>query len=248
MKRDLEALVSQIVLNQGPKKVTDLALELGVSGVTVRKVLSSLEKKGVVRRFHGEARAFDGDDIPFRMGARFDDKTRIARLAATFVEPGDTVLLEAGSTVSILAELIKGERNLTIITPNLFIARIFRGSGATVIVLGGLYQEASESFVGPIAKNALAELTFSKCFLGVTGFTQATGFTLNDSHRAELTQAILSKGAESYVLTDSSKFGALHLAPICRESSKIHTVITDAGLPEADEQFLVAAGVAVLKA
>jgi DeoR/GlpR family transcriptional regulator of sugar metabolism len=248
MKRNLEAAVSQIVLNRGPQKVVSLARELEVSGVTIRKVLSALETKGVVRRYHGEARAAGGDDIPFRMGSRFDDKNRIAALAATFVEPGDTVFLEAGSTVSLLADLIKGHRNLTVITPNLFIARLFRGTGTRVIVLGGLYQEGSESLVGAVAKNALAELTFSKAFLGVTGFTRATGFTLNDSHRAELSQAILAKGAVSFVLTDSSKFGASHAAPLCTALSKIHTVITDPSIPEDDERFLTAAGIRVLKA
>ncbi len=246
MKRDLEAEVSQIVLKQGPQKVTSLALAVGVSGVTIRKILSSLEKKGVLRRFHGEARAFDGDDIPFRMGARFEEKTRIARAAASFIEAGDTVFLEAGSTVAILAELIKDERNLTVITPNLFIARLFRGSSVRVIVLGGLYQESSESFVGSIAKLALAELAFSKCFLGVTGFTRCTGFTLNDSHRAEITQAVLAKGAKNFVLADSSKFGASHLAPIGAELSLIHTVITDNGIPEDDRRYLEQAGVSVL--
>ena len=59
MKRNLEAEVSQIVLRGSPKKVSDLAEEVGVSVVTVRKVLSILETKGVLRRFHGEARAFN---------------------------------------------------------------------------------------------------------------------------------------------------------------------------------------------
>jgi len=248
MKRNLEAQVSQIVLKQGSRKVTDLALEIGVSEVTIRKTLSLLEKKGVVRRFHGEARPFDGDEIPFRMGAWFEEKTRIARLAASLVQPGDTILLEAGSTVAILAELLKESRELSVITPNLFIARLFRGSRVRVIVLGGLYQEQSESLVGPTVKTMLADMTFSKAFIGVTGYTRETGFTLNDSHRAETTQAILSRGAKNYVLTDSSKFGASHLAPICQDLSLIHTVITDKGISDDDKAYLESCGVTVLLA
>jgi DeoR/GlpR family transcriptional regulator of sugar metabolism len=247
MKRNLEAEVSQLVLTGGPKKVTDLALEVGVSGVTIRKVLSSLEGKGVLRRFHGEARAFDSDEIPFRMGDRFQQKTAIAKAAAALVEAGDTILLEAGSTVSILAELLKDMHNLTVITPNLYVARLFRRTKVSVIVLGGLYQEASESFVGSIAKNALAELAFSKAFLGVTGFTRLTGFTLNDALRAEVTQTILARGAKNFILADSSKFGVTHLAPICPGPGLIQTVITDGGLPDEDGAFLEASGITVLK-
>ena len=93
----------------------------------------------------------------------------------------------------------------------------------------------------------MAEVAFSKAFLGVTGFSRSVGFTLNDSHRAEVTQAILSKGAQSFVLADSSKFGASHLAPICNDLSLLHTVITDPGIPEEDRRYLEAAGITVLK-
>jgi len=247
MKRDLEAEVAQIVLNQGSKKVTELSVEVGVSGATIRKVLSALEDKGVLRRFHGEARALESDEIPFRIGARFKEKVLIAKAAMTFIEPGDTILLEAGSTISILAELLKESSSLTVITSNLFIARMFRGTKVQVIVLGGYYQSASESFVGSIAKSALAGLAYSKAFLGVTGFTRSSGFTLNDSLRAEVTQTILSRGSDCFVLADSSKFGSSHLAPICADLSLIKTVITDEGIPEDDRLYLESSGITVVR-
>lgn len=247
MKRDLEALVSQSVLKGGTKKVGELAAEFSVSEVTIRKTLSALERRGVVRRFHGEARAFDGDDIPFRMESHYDEKVRIARRAAEFVQRGDTVLLEAGSTVAILAEMIKGVRDLSVITTNLFIARLFRRSKVRVVVLGGLYQDESESFVGPQVRQALANTSFSKAFLGVSGFDAQTGFTCNDFHRAEVHQAILTKGATNFILTDSSKFGAHHAAQISPDPSLFHWVITDGGLPLETERLLTAAGTTVVK-
>ena len=136
--------VSQAVLKAGSRKVADLALDLGLSEVTVRKSLDELERQGVVRRFHGEARAYDGDAIPFRMGLRYAEKLRMAVLAAALVSPGDTILIEAGSAVAFLAERLKDSRDLTVLTPNLFIARIFRGTRVRVVVLGGAYQEESE--------------------------------------------------------------------------------------------------------
>ena len=246
MKRDLESAISEAVLRHGSRKVADLAQDVGVSEVTVRKVLDVLEKRGVIRRFHGEARAYDGDDIPFRMGMRYAEKKRIAGLAAACVEPGETILLEAGSTVAILAELLKDQRGLTVITPNLFIARMFRGGKTRVIVLGGMYQEESESLVGPLARKAVTELSFSKAFIGVTGYTPRTGFTLNDHHRAEITAAILERGAANYVLTDSSKFGASHAAPIAAAPGLIGTVITDQGIPTDARSALEGAGVRIL--
>ena len=238
--------VSQAVLKAGSRKVADLALDLGLSEVTVRKSLDELERQGVVRRFHGEARAYDGDAIPFRMGLRYAEKLRMAVLAAALVSPGDTILIEAGSAVAFLAERLKDSRDLTVLTPNLFIARIFRGTRVRVVVLGGAYQEESESLVGSLAIQAVGELGFSKAFLGASGFTPAGGFTLNDFARAELGRAILARGAENYILTDSSKFGASHAAPLCSELGQLRGLVTDPGIPREHRLFLEAAGVRVI--
>jgi DeoR/GlpR family transcriptional regulator of sugar metabolism len=245
-RRDIAASVSELVLRSGTMRVADLSAELGVSEVTIRKTLAALEKSGVLTRFHGEARAYDGDAIPFRMHLRYEEKRRIALLAATLVEPGDTVLVEAGSAAALLAERLKTLRDLTVITPNLFIARIFRGSRVRVVVVGGAYQEESESLVGPLGVEAIASLGFSKAFLGVSGFTPASGFTLNDFARAELSRAIIGRGAENWILTDSTKFGAVHSAPICEDLGRLRGVVTDAGIPQSARSVLEAAGLRVL--
>jgi DeoR/GlpR family transcriptional regulator of sugar metabolism len=245
-RRGTVSAVSEAVLKAGSRKVADLAVELGLSEVTVRKALDELERQGVLRRFHGEARAYDGDAIPFRMGLRYAEKRRIAELAAALVAAGDTILVEAGSAAAFLAERLKDFRDLTVLTPNLFIARLFRGTRVRVVVLGGAYQEESESLVGSLAVDALDTLGFSKAFVGVSGFTAASGFTLNDFARAEVTRAILARGAENYILTDSSKFGASHAAIACSGLAQLRGVVTDPGIPEEHRRLLEAAGVQVI--
>lgn len=238
--------VSEAVLRAGSRKVADLALDLELSEVTVRKALDELERRGLVRRYHGEARAYDGDAIPFRMGLHYEEKRRIAELACGLVQAGETILVEAGSAAALLAESLKDRRDLTVLTPNLFIARIFRGSKVRVVVLGGAYQEESESLVGSLAVRAVEGLGFSKAFVGVSGYTPASGFTLNDFARAELTRAILSRGAENWVLTDSSKFGASHAASVCQDLSILTGIVTDPGLPPETRASLEAAGLRIL--
>jgi len=245
-RRDMDALVREAVVKAGSRRVADLAQELDVSEVTIRKSLDSLERQGLIRRFHGEARAWDGDDIPFRMGLFYEEKRHIAELAASLVSRGDTILIEAGSAAAFLAEKLKDEKDLTVITANLFIARIFRGSRVKVVVSGGAYQEESESLVGPVAVASIRSLGFSKAFLGVSGWTAETGFTLNDFARAELSRAILERGAENYILTDSSKFGRAHAAGICSDPSLIQAVITDPLIPPECRSALEARGTRVL--
>jgi DeoR/GlpR family transcriptional regulator of sugar metabolism len=242
----MEGLVCEAVLKAGSRRVADLAAELGVSEVTVRKSLDALERRGLVRRFHGEARAYDGDAIPFRMGLFYEEKRRIAETTASHVSRGDTILIEAGSAAAFLAERLKDGRDLTVITTNLFIARIFRGTKVRVVVTGGVYQEESESLVGPVAVAAVEGLNFSKAFVGVSGYLPGTGFTLNDFARAEVTRAILARGAENWILTDSSKFGRAHAAVVCTDLSLLRVVVTDPGIPAADRTAFEAAGVVVI--
>jgi DeoR/GlpR family transcriptional regulator of sugar metabolism len=184
------------------------------------------------------------------MHVHYVEKQAIANRAAALVEPGDTILLEAGSAIAMFAERIKDVRGLTVITSNLFIARSFRGSKIRVIVLGGLYQEESESLVGPAVCESMRSVGFSKSFMGVSGFTIAGGFMLNDIARAEVTRSILERGtacgAKAWILTDSSKFGASHAALVCSDLSLITGVVTDPGIPDDCRRHLEASGVEVL--
>jgi DeoR/GlpR family transcriptional regulator of sugar metabolism len=248
--REIIDAVRDAVIKAGSCRVADLAKELNVSEVSIRKSLDELELQGIVRRFHGEARIYNGDDIPFRMHVHYIEKQAIASRAAALVEPGETILLEAGSAIAMFAARIKDVRGLTVITSNLFIARLFRGSKVRVIVLGGLYQEESESLVGPTVRESIRSIGFSKSFIGVSGFTIDGGFMLNDIARAEVTRSILERGADckakAWILTDSSKFGCSHAALVCSDLSLVAGVVTDPGIPDDCRRHLEAAGVEVL--
>lgn len=248
--QDIANEVRELILKEGSCRVAELALRLGVSEVSIRKGLNELERQGIVRRYHGAARLYDGDDIPFRMHLHYAEKQAIAQRAIGLVEAGDTILMEAGSAIAMFAQLIRDVRGLTVITTNLFIARSFRGSKVHVIVLGGNYQEESESLVGPAVCEAVREVGFSKAFIGVSGYSFSDGFMLNDVARADVTRAILDRGAacgaKSWVLTDSSKFGVSHASVVCSELSLLAGVVTDAGIPPEYRSALEAAGLSVL--
>ncbi|HTP58837.1 MAG TPA: DeoR/GlpR family DNA-binding transcription regulator [Spirochaetia bacterium] len=248
--QDITNAVLEAIFKSGNSRVADLAMDLGVSEVSVRKSLNKLESQGLVRRYHGEARLYDGDDIPFRMHLHYAEKQAIARRAAELVATGDTILLEAGSAIAMFAQRIRDVKGLTIVTTNLFIARMFRGTKTQVVVLGGLYQEESESLVGPAVCDAVRQIAFSKAFIGVSGFTFASGFMLNDVARADVTRTILERGAEcgarTWVLTDSSKFGVSHAAVVCPDLSLVSGIVTDPGITKEYSSHFVAAGLQVL--
>ncbi len=248
--QEISDAVREAVLQAGSCRVAELAATLQVSEVSVRKSLNELEKQGLVRRRHGEARLYDGDDIPFRMHLHYAEKQAIAVKAAELVESGDTVLLEAGSAIAMFAQRIRDLKDLTVITTNLYIARSFRGSRVRVIVLGGVYQEESESLVGPTVLEGVRNIGFSKAFLGVSGYSMATGFMLNDVARADVTRAIIERGAScgasTWVLTDSSKFGVSHASVVCSDLSLLAGLVTDPGIGEDYRFQLESSGLQVL--
>ena len=245
----LDAVWESIAKNES-RKVAELAEEFHVSQVSIRKCLTELERRGLVQRLHGAARIYKGDDIPFRMHVRYAEKQAIAKKAAGLVIPGDTIFIEAGSAIAMFAELIKNVERLTVITPNVYIARLFRGTKTKVILLGGIYQAESESLVGPAVCEAIQSLGFSKAFLGISGFTMLDGFLLNDLARAEVSKCILARAAECeahvWILTDSSKFGSPQIAKITSDYSLVTGIITDNGIPAAYRAHLESNGVKVL--
>ncbi|HVP17402.1 MAG TPA: DeoR/GlpR family DNA-binding transcription regulator, partial [Spirochaetia bacterium] len=185
--------------------VRDLARILDVSAVTVRQDLSLLEEEGFLKRVHGGAVLESADDISKRLVVNYEKKQRIARAAAAFVQEGESILIESGSTNAILVKELGRREGVTIITSNVFIARqLKKNEHASIILLGGLYQHESESLVGKLTKICLDNVNFTKAFIGVDGFTREAGFTSTDMMRAEISAHIAKKGAEVFVVTDSS--------------------------------------------
>lgn len=98
-----------------------------------------------------------------------------------------------------------------------------------MIVLGGLYQKKSETVVGPLTRQCIQQVHFSKAFIGIDGYHAETGFTGRDMMRADVVNAVLAKGVENIVLTDSSKFGQIQPNPLAQQG-EVHRVITDSRL------------------
>jgi DeoR/GlpR family transcriptional regulator of sugar metabolism len=220
-----------ILSDGGQISVNDLSEQLSVSPATVRQDLSGLEKQGFLRRVHGGAVIDESDDISHRMAVNYEKKLSIAREAKKLVREGETIFIEAGSVNALLAKEVAPVANLTIATCNAFIARqAAEASTGNVILLGGIYQKESQSLVGNLAKLCLANINFSKAFIGVDGFTVENGFTGRDMMRAELNQEVIARSSEVVIVTDSSKFGKIALAKYC-DAADIDYLITDQDIP-----------------
>lgn len=209
--------------------VGELSQQFGVSEVTIRQDLGKLDDMGLLKRVHGGAMLRQSDDIEQRLALNFPQKKAIAQHAASLIGDGETVLIEGGSAIALLAQELKDRADITIITPSIFIAHELRESPVKVIVLGGLYQHESQSLVGPLTRLCLEQLYFTRAFIGIDGYHPGTGFTSRDMMRAEISRVICQRGAENIVLTDSTKCGQIHPNSLC-DTQQISRVITDSAI------------------
>jgi len=241
---DRQQLILQWVKDKHRISVSELSEICQVSEVTIRHDLTQLEQRHYLRRAHGFAVAIQTDDVDTRMLSNFAQKQKLAKFAASLIRDGETVFFESGSSIALLAQYLSDKKNLTVITVSSYVASLLKSMPCEVVLLGGMYQKTSQTVVGPLTKMCLQQMNFSKAFMGVDGFTVSTGFTGRDMLRADIVNAVVAKGAENIVLTDSSKFGQINLNSLGPVSA-FSRVITDEMLAEEYQRELSGSGIIV---
>ncbi len=225
--------ILELVFEKGRIEVSSLAEMMGVSEVTIRKDLSMLEEKGLLKREHGYAVTENSDDISKRLAFNYLVKKRIAAEAASLVEEGETVMIESGSSCALLAEELAAKmHDITIITNSSYIASHIRQyPGTKIVLLGGDYQCESQVVVGPITKKCIEDLYVDKLFVGTDGFSEKTGFTGKNPMRVETVRAMAENANKVIILTESRKFGERGVTAQFKPG-EVAVVITDSKAPE----------------
>jgi DeoR/GlpR family transcriptional regulator of sugar metabolism len=223
--------IMTILQREGRCLVGELARQLGVSEVTVRQDLDLLERRGVLGRTHGGAVLKDqlGLEKPFQIvETTFTaEKQRIAQAAAMLLSPGDTVILDVGTTLTEVAKQLRGRRDLTIFTNSLNIAAILEENpGITTIVTGGTLRPQQHSLVNPYAELILSKINVDLVLLGISGITVDQGVTNVNIAEAEMKALFLKVARRRVVLADSSKIGKVSLAEVAA-LNQIDLLITD---------------------
>ena len=244
MGGDRRSKILEYVIDSERVDVNELAGMFAVSQVTVRKDLDHLEQRGLVRRQHGYAVAIAPDNLLSRLAVHYDVKRRNAAAAAELVPDGSTVMIESGSCCALLAdEIARSRRGVTIITNSAFIADYVRtAQGVKVVLLGGDYQPEAQVTVGPLVEQCAASFFVDTLFVGIDGYTEASGFTGRNHLRAQAVRAMTRQARDVVVLTESLKFprqGAVPLLPV----TGVSRVVTDTNLRPAMQNHLTAAGV-----
>lgn len=231
--------VASLIGERGFVRVRDLSERFGVSAVTMRNDLDRLERLGALRRVHGGAMAVGRVPEPtFEEAATAltEEKADIARAAAELVSPGDSLLLDVGTTATALARALVERSDLTdltIFTTGINVALELEAAGprCTVVVTGGTLRPRQHSLVNPLATQILEQLRVSIVFLGCNGFDLDGGVTNVNLPEAEVKRTMVRAGRQRVVLADATKLGQVALALVCPVDD-IDVLVTDRTAPE----------------
>lgn len=235
-------------------RITDVANELGVTKVTIRKDVKILESKGLLYKVHGSARPtnphVNDTDVHIKDSINPDAKHRIAARAVGLVEQTDSIILSSGSTVYALGEEIRRRawHNLNIVTPFLRLGVLLsEAENVNVVQLGGCIHRKSLSVLGEAASRALDDCICSKLFFGVDGIDLEYGVTTSTIDEAKLVRKMMKSCSRSIVVADSSKFGQRGFGRIC-SLEDIDVIVTDSGISEQAASMVEDAGVDLIVA
>jgi ribose transport system substrate-binding protein len=214
-------------------RVPEMAVALGVSEGTIRNDLNALEADGLLERVRGGATL--AGEVPVRslsflsrLKQNADAKQAIARQAAELVEDGDSILLDASTTVYFIARFLQNRRKLRVITNGIEIARLLAQNPTnTVILLGGVLNTDSTSITGLISERIVQELHVKTAFVSCSGITPETGLTEVHMAEAQLKEKALAAAKRVIALVDSGKFGKVDLTSFARLDQVDHLFTDD---------------------
>lgn len=236
---------------EGERSVEQLAEQFGVSGMTIRRDLQDLAIEGKIIRTHGGAAPAARVSFEFRFleraGRHAMQKEAIAAAAVSLVSPGQSVLLDSGTTTLAIARQLKSLSSVTVVTTSLPIAsELFGLEHVDLILLGGTLRKDAPDLIGAITDANLEMLQADIAFIGADAIGP-DGYLYNSS--AELGRMLDRMGQAStaaYAVADTSKVGRhklirfAHLRDWCG-------LITDDSLPAEVRRRLEKNGARVLQ-
>lgn len=223
---------------EGQVEVTFAAAHFGVARETVRRDLSELERRGLVRRGHGgaypvESAGFE-TDLAQRVTMHVESKRRIAAEGIRHLGGAETVFVDEGYTPQILATMLPTDRPLTVVTASLPTAAAIASSpNTTVLLLGGRVRGRTLASVGSWACTMLSGFVIDLAYLGSNGISRELGLTTPDPVVADVKAKALEVSRRRIFMGHHGKFGA---SSFCRfaEISDFEAIITDTGLSSTE--------------
>ncbi len=225
-KERVDAILS-ILRKQGYATVKQISADLGYSTATVNRDLNYMEKQLLIRRSYGGVEPIENTYIPliFRYAKNKSVKKRLCRCAAGFVEPGDTVFIDASTTTQFMGPYLTEINDITVITPNVALAVFLLEHGVKTIVLGGSVAEEPYFLGDSETVRAVRHYRADKCFISPGGVNE-WGEIMASEQTVELHREFLARSHERFYLLHANKLA--HFWQSFASLEDVDTVIADA--------------------
>jgi DeoR family transcriptional regulator, aga operon transcriptional repressor len=233
--------ICELVRAEGRVTVDALATRFGISHVTIRADLASLESAGALTRTHGGALSVQDDQpLDIKQLQHHAEKLRIAEEAAALIRDGETIILDSGTTTAEIARRIRTLelKSINVITNALNIAALLIDTPSVRLIMpGGILRRESNSLSGPSAEAALETLQADRLYLGADGLDPKVGVMTPHLAEAQLNAKMIAISRQVVVVADSSKLLRRNVSLIARVE-QIQLLITDRDAPaEAVEEL-----------
>lgn len=216
--REVKALITekrhQLILSElkekGSVKVADLVEKFNFSESTIRRDLVQLEARHCLKRVHGGAipvlNKFVEKSYQDKKSQFIHQKDGMAKYAASFVQDGESIYLDSGTTTFEMIKYLK-EKDIVVVTNGLSHIEALINHEIPCFILGGRVKQKTKAIIGYEALTLLNRYKFDKCFIGSNGVHPIHGFTTPDPEEALIKEHAIKSSATTYVLVDESKFG-----------------------------------------
>lgn len=240
-----QEMIIELIRENGSVQVDELAKELNVSSMTIRRDLVKLQNSNMIERCHGGAVAKQEVAYEAKQTSHKNSKEAIAKKCVEFIRPGDSVFLDAGTTTCEIAKLIQEIPDIIIVTNDLEIAQLLRTSEAKVYICGGVVQKETGSLFGRYATEMLKDFRFDIGFFGAASVNEDFQVTTPTHEKMWLKRQVPKQCTRSYLVVDQSKFGRQSMSWI-NQLEDYSGVITDREFTLEEQERLVERGVKIV--
>ncbi len=222
--------ILRLLLERGEVQVRDLCTQFSTSEITIRRDLQEMEQRGLLRRFHGGARAKQQTQemvyFEDKRTARKYEKDLIADALVEMIAPGSTLFLNAGTTTLAVMSRIR-DYNIRVITNNAMSTSVLAGGTAELICTGGEYQDRTRSFCGDFATYIISKVYADVCILGVNGVSISGGVTTTVYNETQLNEMMAKRcQGKTIIAADGSKIGKTYCFT-CMPLTQVDVLVTD---------------------
>lgn len=243
--------IMRILRENGTITIADLALKLKVSQESIRRDVRPLTARGDIIKVHGAVSLpHELAEAPFQRRMRTNESAKrlISRFIASTINDGDSIMLDTGTTTSMLARALLDKENLTVLTNSSDIAKTLAGQNNNVVYqAGGEMRGHNSATFGSYAIEFMKRFHVKHSIISIGAIHPEMGILNDNVDEAEFARVVLSRGQTSIVALDQSKFSRSGLVKIC-DFSEFDYLVVDTAPPETIQKILIDAGVQVIVA